>query len=138
MRLVLDDPHSAEDATDRVFASVLAQLPRHQLRRAPFRVWLFASARTVAVQELLRLSAAESRRRSDEDGAASFSPMPAWISDRQLQGLIGRLSRPHRQVLFLLYRAGLESNQGAARLAGSAHTSRRPPARAMRAPSACL
>src|SRR5260370_42470691 len=109
MRLVLDEPTSAEDATDKVFASVLAQLPRHQLRRAPFRVWLFASARSIAVQELLRLPAAESRRQSGEDAAASFSPMPAWISDRQLQGLIRQLSRPHRQVLFLLYGARLKT-----------------------------
>ena len=133
MRLVLDEPSSAEDATDRVFASVLAQLPRHQLRRAPFRVWLFASARAVAVQELLRLSAAESRRRSGEEGAASFSPMPAWISDRQLQGVIGQLSRPHRQVLFLLYGAGLKTSQVASVLERSPDTIRRQQARALRA-----
>jgi RNA polymerase sigma-70 factor (ECF subfamily) len=133
MRLVLDEPRGAEDATDRVFASVLAQLPRHQLRRTPFRIWLFACARSVAVQELLRLSAAESRRRSSEDGAASFSPMPAWISDRQLQGLIGELSRPHRQVLFLLYGAGLKTSQVAAVLERSPDTIRRQQARALRA-----
>ena len=133
MRLVLDDPHDAEDATDRVFAGVLAQLPRHQLRRAPFRIWLFACARNVAVGELLRLPAAESRRRSAVDGAASFSPMPAWISDRQLQQLIGRLSRPHRQVLFLLYGAGLKTSQVAAVLERSPDTIRRQQARALRA-----
>jgi RNA polymerase sigma factor (sigma-70 family) len=133
MRLVLDDAHSAEDATDRVFANVLAQLPRHQLRRAPFRIWLFASARNVAVQELLRLSAAESRRQSTADGAASFSPMPAWISDRQLQGLIAQLSRPHRQVLFLLYGAGLKTSQVGSVLERSPDTIRRQQARALRA-----
>jgi RNA polymerase sigma-70 factor, ECF subfamily len=134
MLLVLDDdPHSAEDATDKVFAQVLAQLPRHQLRRAPFRIWLFACARNVAVRELLRLPAAESRRRFAADGGASFSPMPAWISDRQLQGLIGQLSRPHRQVLFLLYGAGLKTSQVAAVLERSPDTIRRQQARALRA-----
>jgi RNA polymerase sigma-70 factor (ECF subfamily) len=133
MRLVLDDPARAEDATDRVFATVLSQLPRHQLRRAPFRIWLFATARTIAVQELLAPPAADRRHRSGGNGGASFSPMPEWISDRQLQGLIGELSRPHRQVLFLLYGAGLKTSQVAAVLERSPDTIRRQQARALRA-----
>jgi RNA polymerase sigma factor (sigma-70 family) len=129
MRLVLDDPAQAEDATDRVFASVLAQLPRHQLRRSPFRIWLFATARTIAVQELVREPATAG---ASHDGDASFAPMPAWISDRQLQTLIGQLPRPHRQILFLIYGAGLRTSQVAAVLERSPETIRRQQARALR------
>lgn len=129
MRLVLDDAADAEDATDRVFASVLAQLPRHQLRRSPFRIWLFATARNVAVQELVREPGSRAAART---GDASFAPMPAWISDRQLQSLIAGLSRPHRQILFLIYGAGLRTSQVASVLERSPETIRRQQARALR------
>jgi RNA polymerase sigma-70 factor, ECF subfamily len=130
MRLVVDDAAQAEDATDRVFASVLAQLPRHQVRRSPFRIWLFATARSIAVQELLREPAPHGE---SSGGELSFAPMPAWISDRQLQSLITQLSRPHRQVLFLIYGAGLRTSQVAAVLERSPDTIRRQQARALRA-----
>jgi RNA polymerase sigma-70 factor (ECF subfamily) len=126
LKLVLNDAHEAEDATQHVFIKVLKALPRYERRKQPFRAWLFTAVRN---EGLTRVSSrgrlelvdpAEMARRTDADlrddgdlGALD------WISDKDLVFLVERLPLAQRQVLMLRYLADLRSGDIAAILGRS-------------------
>jgi RNA polymerase sigma-70 factor (ECF subfamily) len=110
LRMVLADPHAAEDAAQQVFVKVLGGLPRYQRRRQPFRAWLFVIARNEALGELRKQSRVELTEPAElEDArAAPLAEEPElgalhWISDSELLMLIERLPLAQQQVLMLRY-----------------------------------
>jgi RNA polymerase sigma-70 factor (ECF subfamily) len=113
LRVVLDDPHDAEDAAQQVFVNVLDALPRYEHRAQPFRAYLFTVARNFALTKLKR-----DRRLTVVDiDALPVEQLPSdppadidvldWISDRELTLFVERLPLAQRQVLFLRYVGGL-------------------------------
>jgi RNA polymerase sigma-70 factor (ECF subfamily) len=111
LRLVLRDPHEAEDAAQEVFLRVFSALPRYELRGRPFRGWLFTIVRNLALNRLEqkgRLETADpmelARRRDAElSGFEETVDALSWVSDSDLVMLIERLPLAQRQVLMLRY-----------------------------------
>jgi RNA polymerase sigma-70 factor (ECF subfamily) len=109
LRLLLRDPHAAEDVAQQVFVKVLEAIDGYESRRQPFRAWLFVVVRNHALNELrrqrrLELVPADELPEDDavwEDGHAggAFD----WITDRELSMFVERLPLPQRQVLLLRY-----------------------------------
>jgi RNA polymerase sigma-70 factor (ECF subfamily) len=121
LRVVLRNPHNAEDAAQQVFADVIEALPSYERRAQPFRAWLFVIVRNRAVRLLSegnRLEPVESAElerhqedlapAGDEESAASSL---SWISDSDLMLFIERLPLPQRQVLTLRHLLDLSYRQ---------------------------
>jgi RNA polymerase sigma-70 factor (ECF subfamily) len=109
MRVVLEDAHAAEDATQQVFIKLFEALPRYQERGQPFRAFLFVVARNHAVTELRRRRRLETidpieldRYREPLIDAAAGAGLP-WVSDRELLTFVERLPLAQRQVLLLRF-----------------------------------
>jgi RNA polymerase sigma-70 factor (ECF subfamily) len=105
LRVVLDDPHAAEDATQQVFMKALEALPRYERRSQPFRAWLFRIAHNHAVDEIgarKRLDLTEPATLEERREQPDLSAL-GWVSDRDFFFLIGRLPLAQRQVLTLRY-----------------------------------
>jgi RNA polymerase sigma-70 factor (ECF subfamily) len=119
LRMVVRDPHDAEDLAQQTFTSVLCALDRYERRRQPFRAWLFRIARNNALMFLQKHSrtdlseGGEIDRRLEEQGgdAASAELGASWISDRELTMFVERLPLPQRQVLVLRYMLDLSMSQ---------------------------
>ena len=126
LKLVLGEPHEAEDATQQVFLSVLKALPRYERRTQPFRAWLFVVVRNEGLSRLSGcghveiVDPAEMSRRTEANGGED-SALEAldWISDKDLMFLIERLPLPQRQVLMLRYLADMRGPEIAAVLGRS-------------------
>jgi RNA polymerase sigma-70 factor (ECF subfamily) len=119
LRLLLRDPHEAEDVTQQVFTSVLRALPRYERRRQPFRAWLFVIARNEALRSLRRANLAEPVDPHDlgervEGLGATELPALDWISDHDLTIFLRRLPIAQRQVLALRYMLDLPTSEIAA------------------------
>jgi len=112
LRIALQDPDEAEDATQDVFIRVLQAIPRYERRSVPFRAWLFRIARNCAVSRL--------RKR----GRYTLAPPTALlqeglvesdrigsIEDSELVSLIERLPLGQRQVLTLRYMLDLPNRE---------------------------
>jgi RNA polymerase sigma-70 factor (ECF subfamily) len=121
MRVVVQDPHDAEEGTQQVFLKVFEALPRYEHRRQPFRAWLFVIARNQAISQLRgqgRLQPTDPAlldERRERTQAADVSPDALdsldWITDRELLMFIERLPEPQRQVLLLRYMLDLSHAQ---------------------------
>jgi RNA polymerase sigma-70 factor (ECF subfamily) len=118
LRVVLNDEHAAEDATQQVFLQMLLALPRYQRRRQPFRAWMFTIVRNRALDELKK------RRRVDVEDPAELQRLrdeplddeapveiPGWLFDRDLLLFIERLPLAQRQVLLLRYMLDLSTSE---------------------------
>jgi RNA polymerase sigma-70 factor (ECF subfamily) len=114
MRVALKDPAEAEDATQQVFFKIFEALPGYEHGSVPFRGWMFAIARNLAIRLLERgqrvtpvdpVDLERSREQFDEEPGAL--PALDWISDRELMMFIERLPLAQRQVLFLRHMVGL-------------------------------
>jgi RNA polymerase sigma-70 factor (ECF subfamily) len=109
LRLALSSLDDAEDGAQQVFLKVLDALPCYQIRRQPFRAWLFVIVRNHALKELAKRGRAELADPAELDRrreAAHPDPeLPAldWITDRELLIFIERLPLAQRQVLMLRY-----------------------------------
>ena len=122
LRLMLRDPHGAEEATQDVFIKALGALPEYRHRAEPFRAWLFVIARNVAVRELRiagrlePMDPAELDRHREETGEDEELEVPAleWISDPDLVLFVERLPLPQQQVLAMRYLLGLGTSEIAA------------------------
>jgi RNA polymerase sigma-70 factor (ECF subfamily) len=126
LRIALDDPHEAEDAAQQVFVNVLRALPQYELRRSPFRAWLFTIVRNCALKELGRRARIEPSDPDEltkewEASAPAGTELSAldWISDRELMMFVERLSLAQRQVLVLRFLLGLTTAEIAAVLGRS-------------------
>jgi RNA polymerase sigma-70 factor (ECF subfamily) len=110
LRVLLHDPHGAEDAAQHVFMKAFEAIPRYEHRGQPFQAWLFTIVRNHALNELRR------RRRLDlvdpselanegddlEQRPEGFAALD-WITDWELMLFIERLPLTQRQVLLLRY-----------------------------------
>lgn len=126
LRVLLRSREDAEDATQDVFANLLAALPRYEQREQPFRAWLFTVARNAAVDRLRKEGRTEpmdpramdlKRERADESAAdlARAAALRAaedhgqspealdWITDPDLLIFVERLPMAQRRVLALRY-----------------------------------
>jgi len=111
LRVVLNDPDEAEDATQQVFLQMFEALPRYEHRGHPFRVWVFAIVRNHAIRTVKRRSRTEPvdpvelAERSDRSRASDSDDMLSvdWITDKDLLLLVERLPLAQRQVLVLRY-----------------------------------
>lgn len=121
LRLVLGEPHEAEDATQHVFLTAFESLGRYELRGDPFRAWLFTIARNHALNQLRRMNRSESedpleldrrRERAVEPGADLRAL--EWVTDRDLVMFLERLPLVQRQVLFLRFTLDLQPQEVAA------------------------
>lgn len=116
-RMMLKDPHEAEDVTQDVFVRVLRMLPRYQTRAGcPFRVLLLRIARNRAIDYLRKQKPCEvepadqlERRLApvDHDLPVSIT----GLSDAQLALALKRLPIGQRQVLVLRYMLGLSTDE---------------------------
>lgn len=116
LRVALKDHHEAEDATQEVFADVLASLPSYERREQPFRAWLFSIVRNRAVDSLRRSGRLEVtdpeeldrvRESQDPDQDEAIAWVVDWISDPDLQFLFERLPAAQRQVLMMRFVDGM-------------------------------
>jgi RNA polymerase sigma-70 factor (ECF subfamily) len=126
LRIALDDVHAAEDATQQVFTQVFEAFPRYELRRQPFRAWLFVIVRNHAINQLQKQRRLEvvdpqelDRRRELRDVSDEGLRALGWISDRELLLFVERLPLPQRQVLVLRYLIDLSTDEIAAVLGRS-------------------
>jgi RNA polymerase sigma-70 factor (ECF subfamily) len=110
LRVVLNDAHEAEDATQQVFVQVLEALPRYEYRQRPFRVWLFVVVRNYALGLLPKrarldvVDGAELQRRREQRGVEEPQlDALEWVTDRELLILLERLPTAQRQILVLRY-----------------------------------
>ena len=116
MKVVLEDAHGAEDATQQVFIKLYEALPRYQERGQPFRAFLFVVARNHAVTELRRrrrldpIDPVELDRYREPLGSPAPTGLP-WVSDRELLSLVERLPLAQRQVLVLRFMMDLSHAQ---------------------------
>jgi RNA polymerase sigma-70 factor (ECF subfamily) len=121
LRLILNDAHEAEDATQQVFIKVLEALPGYERRGQPFRAWLFRIARNHAIGVLRRTRRVdlveprelESFAEPERQLAPELRAL-SWVSDGELLMLIERLPLAQRQVLLMRYLADLSVDDVAA------------------------
>jgi RNA polymerase sigma-70 factor (ECF subfamily) len=116
LRVMLHDPHEAEDLTQQVFAQVFEALPRYERRSQPFRAWLFRIVRNTGVSRMRQLRRAEPMDVAELSEAREVSsaeePAPAalrWITDRELLMFVERLPLAQRQVVLLRFGLGMNS-----------------------------
>jgi RNA polymerase sigma-70 factor (ECF subfamily) len=120
LRMLLRNPHDAEEAAQQVFIRVFQALPSYEHRR-PFWVWLVVVLRNYAVDDLRkrgRLELADpgeiDRWRERGDGGEHELRALSWISDRDLVVFVERLPLAQRQVLLLRYMFDLTTAEIAA------------------------
>jgi RNA polymerase sigma-70 factor (ECF subfamily) len=126
LRLLLNDSHQAEDATQDVFIKLMEKIPAYERQREPFRAWLFTVARNQAIDRLRR----SHRLELDQNGelerqstqAAVEPPQLSgfdWISDADLMLFVERLPIAQRQVLALRFMLDMSHREIAAVLSRS-------------------
>jgi RNA polymerase sigma-70 factor (ECF subfamily) len=119
LRLAMGSVEDAEDAAQQVFVKVLGALDGYELRRQPFRAWLFTVVRNHALAELKKRGRVEvadpvelDRRRDAacDEPAAQVGALD-WITDRELLIFIERLPVVQRQVLMLRFMLDLSTSE---------------------------
>ena len=110
LKVVYQDAHEAEDATQQVFMKVLEALPRYERRKQPFRAWLFIIVRNYAIGDLKKLRRFQplgpqemSSHREHEGCEDDGTEVLDWITDRELLMFVERLPEAQRQVLMLRF-----------------------------------
>ena len=106
LRQALRDPVEAEDVTQQTFVQALEALPRFDSARAPFRAWLFAISRNLALNslagkkrvELVDPSELAQRQTADAERVDATS---GWLLERDLVREVERLPALQREVLVL-------------------------------------
>jgi RNA polymerase sigma-70 factor (ECF subfamily) len=110
LRVLLRDPHEAEDLTQQVFINAHEAIGGYEARGRPFEAWLLAIARNQAISHLRRSRPTDledpaelDQRRERDPGNGDSLRTLRWISDQDLLLLIERLPPEQRQVLVLRY-----------------------------------
>lgn len=133
LRVLLRDPHEAEDIAQTTFGQVFRALPDYEDRGRPFRAWLFVIARNTAYRQLeLTQRHAELRAPDELPEVSGEQPDPEeslgtlrWVSDSELMLFIERLPLAQRQVLFLRFVMDLSHQETAVILGRSPEAVRR-------------
>ena len=110
------DSHEAQDATQQAFLQALRALPRYDLTRAPFRIWLLTIVRNHAINQVAKLARAvpvepEVAAQNSERPTDAQPQVLDWITDRTLASSFHSLPQPQRQVLILRYLLDLPHDQ---------------------------
>jgi RNA polymerase sigma-70 factor (ECF subfamily) len=121
LRLLFRSRDGAEEAAQDVFVKALEAIRGYEAGPRSFRAWLFVVARNHALNELGRhsrtrttsLDAADWTRLAEAQPEPLIGPQLEWISDSDLQLLIGRLPLAQRQALFLRYVVDLSTSETA-------------------------
>jgi RNA polymerase sigma-70 factor (ECF subfamily) len=110
LRVLLRDPHEAEDTVQKVFVKAFEALPSYEERRGKgFAAWLFRIARNEGLMHLRkhrRVDPHDPERLDRYRETSSPNPQDmgdAWGSDRDLARWLERLPEPQRQALTLRY-----------------------------------
>jgi RNA polymerase sigma-70 factor (ECF subfamily) len=116
LRVVLDDPHEAEDAAQQAFLNAMAALPRYERRGQPFRAWLFTIVRNQSLNSLRErrrpvdlVDPSELAYEHEIVAPDDHEETLSWISDRELVMLLERLPLAQRQALFLRFQLDLSA-----------------------------
>jgi RNA polymerase sigma-70 factor (ECF subfamily) len=117
MRVLLNDPHEAEDATSEVWLKVMKALPAYERRTQPFRAWLFVIVRNTGLDRIAAraklepVDPAELDRRREAAAGDSGLDVLGWINDSDLLIFIERLPMAQRQVLALRFLLDLRPSE---------------------------
>jgi RNA polymerase sigma-70 factor (ECF subfamily) len=111
LRVLLNDHHEAEDATQQIFMQVFERLGSYEKRRQPFRAWLFVVARNYALtlrkhnERLTPTDPAEINATLEDEAVSEDAVLRVlgWIKDDDLTLFIERLPLVQRQILMLRY-----------------------------------
>jgi RNA polymerase sigma-70 factor (ECF subfamily) len=111
LRVVLGDPHEAEDLTQQVWLRVDRALDHYPPRGVPVRAWLFRIARGRLIDELKRrgrvrvdpLEPIERHAPGDVDPGLG----QRWFADPQIEEALNQLALGQREVVVLRYLVGL-------------------------------
>ena len=117
-RGVTRNPHAAEEVTEDVYWQVWRQALRFDRQRGPVMAWLFALARSRALDHLRRVDPAHSHPEPETlmpdlvDAHANPSQLIATADrDRSLHAAIDRLDPLPRQLLGLAFFGGLTHDE---------------------------
>jgi RNA polymerase sigma-70 factor (ECF subfamily) len=113
LRIVCRDGHAAEDLTQQVFLAAFEAMPRYEIRRVPFRAWLFSIARRRAMTWLKERHRVDLRDPTDlvaldRQQETTTPEMLDWLSDHEVLLFVERLPLAQRQVLLLRYTLDLD------------------------------
>jgi RNA polymerase sigma-70 factor (ECF subfamily) len=119
LRVVLKDSHEAEDVAQQAFAQVIEALPRYEIRKQPFRAWLYTIVRNLAISYLRKHGRTEAEepetmaRHQEREAMDAEQELPvlSWISDRDLQIFIERLPLAQRQALALRFMLDMSADE---------------------------
>jgi RNA polymerase sigma-70 factor (ECF subfamily) len=118
VRVIVGDDHEAEDITQETFISALDALPRYEIRpEQPFRVYLLRIARNRSVDHVRKHTpmGVESPEQVTRLREALEPEDPlgdlGWISDGELEGIVGRLPLQQRQALVLRFALGFSHDE---------------------------
>lgn len=124
LKVVFDDDHEAEDATQEVMSRALIAAETYQAHRAPFRIWLFRVARNYAInhrRKHLRVEVTSpsvldircERRQAERSARTPTLGDPEFPTDTQLFALVRRLPLEQRQVVALRFILDLSLKEAA-------------------------
>jgi RNA polymerase sigma-70 factor (ECF subfamily) len=117
LRVMLRDPHEAEDIAQQALMEVFESLPRYERRAQPFRAWLFRIVRNQGLMQLRRSRRLEVTdpqdisERQERAGANGDPEAATWLSDKDLMLFIERLPFVQRQVLAMRYMLDLSATE---------------------------
>ena len=106
------DPLTADDLTSEIFEKVLVKLHTYQSERGPFSAWLFTISRNTVNYHLRKQKIRQWVSLENFRNQASREPKPdeQFTKDetqRELLGVISRLSEQERELIALKFNGGL-------------------------------
>lgn len=120
LMVLLRHHHDAEDAAQQAFTQAFARIGEYEQRTQPFRSWLFATVRNLAIDELRRrhkidVEPPEEMDRLREGEGAELTPDDpgplGWITDSELTMFVERLPLHQRQILLLRFLLDLQPRE---------------------------
>jgi RNA polymerase sigma-70 factor (ECF subfamily) len=115
LRIVLDDPADADDATEDVFAEALESLSEPDYRSLPVRVWLLRIAHEYA-SELNAIAPAAGEHEPKQLAVTAtllLTEKSGWVGDDALVSVVSGLPAGPREALVLRQIIGFSTSEAA-------------------------